>query len=44
MGEGHGAIWKECGTSFEVNEGSSMIAMPFRCDTCGGSGGGRCNN
>jgi DNA-directed RNA polymerase subunit RPC12/RpoP len=28
-------ICNECGTKFEVNEGSGMIAMPFHCHRCG---------
>ncbi len=32
MGHSYGAICNECGTSFEVNEGSGMVAMPFHCD------------
>ena len=46
MGRGYQAICKQCGTQVEVNEGSGMIAMPFRCEDCGkewwwhfGSGG-----
>ena len=35
MGHGYDAICKGCGTKFEVNEGSGMIAMPFHCDRCG---------
>jgi hypothetical protein len=33
-------ICNECGTKFEVNEGSGMIAMPFHCHRCGRNGGG----
>jgi predicted Zn-ribbon and HTH transcriptional regulator len=35
VGRGHQAICKQCGTEVEVNEGSGMIAMPFRCEDCG---------
>ena len=35
MGHTYGAICNECGTHFEVNEGSGMLAMPFHCDRCG---------
>lgn len=35
MGRGYGAICNVCGTTFEVNEGPGMIAMPLHCDTCG---------
>lgn len=35
MGRCYGAICNECGTRFEVNEGSGMIAMPLHCDACG---------
>lgn len=35
MGYSYGAICNECGTAFEVNEGSGMIAMPFHCRLCG---------
>jgi predicted Zn-ribbon and HTH transcriptional regulator len=35
VGHSYGAICNECGTGFEVNEGSGMIAMPFHCNRCG---------
>jgi hypothetical protein len=35
VGYTYGAICNECGTAFEVNEGSGMIAMPFHCNRCG---------
>lgn len=35
MGYGYDAICTACGTKFEVNEGSGMIAMPFHCERCG---------
>lgn len=35
MGYSYGAICNECGTTFEVNEGSGMSAMPFHCNRCG---------
>ena len=35
MGKSYGAICNACGTTFEVNEGSGMIAMPLHCDRCG---------
>lgn len=35
MGRGYQALCKQCGTEVEVNEGSGMIAMPFRCEDCG---------
>ena len=35
MGRGFDAICNQCGTKFQVNEGSGMIAMPLHCDNCG---------
>lgn len=35
MGEGYGAICNECGTSFEVNDGVGMTAIPLHCDRYG---------
>ena len=35
MGYGYDAICKGCGTKFEVNDGSGMVAMPFHCERCG---------
>ncbi len=35
MGYGFGAICKDCGTRFPVNEGAGMTAIPFHCEACG---------
>lgn len=35
MGEGFGAICRECSAHFRVHDGSGMASMPFRCDGCG---------
>lgn len=35
MGRGYLAVCKKCSTSFEVNDGSGMLSMPLRCETCG---------
>lgn len=35
MGRSYLALCNECGTEVQVNEGPSMSAMPFRCESCG---------
>lgn len=35
MGRTYAAICNECGSAFEVSEGSGMAAMPLHCNQCG---------